>query len=191
MTFVGLAKAGFYEDAGRVFRRLASIPDLANRFAYNMMIGIHCKRGDMESALEVMNSMEDRGFDADGMTYRLLLEGHMQQQRWERRAGTRGTAEGVAWPTPCHDRELRVHGGSQSRGPGGASWPEVAVELDQGILDPHRCRRVEWRVAQGCALARGARGAGLSYGSAEAFPAPHGCEAVRALRGECCQAAAG
>eukprot|EP00930_Biecheleria_cincta_P031911 TRINITY_DN22127_c0_g2_i1.p1 TRINITY_DN22127_c0_g2~~TRINITY_DN22127_c0_g2_i1.p1 ORF type:complete len:1112 (-),score=193.73 TRINITY_DN22127_c0_g2_i1:53-3322(-) len=83
-TFVGLARAGFYEDASRVFRRLASMKGLASQFAYNMMLGIHGQRGDMQCALDTFESMrEEGGFEPDVMSYRLLIEGYRDQTDWE------------------------------------------------------------------------------------------------------------
>jgi len=82
MTFVGLANAGFYDDASRVFRRLISMGDLASPWAYNLMIHINSQRGDMEGALEVRNMMEAAGFPPDIGTFRALLEGFVQCQEF-------------------------------------------------------------------------------------------------------------
>lgn len=83
LAFVGLARASFYEDAGRVFRRMASVKDLTDPVAYNMMVGIYCQQRDMESALELRELMEVRGIGPNAMTYRILLEGYTLQQQWQ------------------------------------------------------------------------------------------------------------
>mmetsp|Transcript_37356 Transcript_37356/g.74076 ORF Transcript_37356/g.74076 Transcript_37356/m.74076 type:complete len:1029 (+) Transcript_37356:206-3292(+) len=83
MAFVGLAEEGFYEDACRVFRRLESIQGLATQKAYNVMIAVHCMRGDMDSAAEVRQTMQNRGFPSDVKTFRTLLAGYIQQGLWD------------------------------------------------------------------------------------------------------------
>jgi len=80
LAFVGLAQAGFYEDAARVFRRLASIRGLATRFSYNMMISVNTRRGEMEAAEETCREMEEEGFDMDAMTFRTLMEGYTNKR---------------------------------------------------------------------------------------------------------------
>ncbi|CAE8650169.1 unnamed protein product [Polarella glacialis] len=79
IAFVGLARAGYYEDAARVFRRMLTIGGIANQYSYNMMIGVNCQRADMVAALEVRDGMEQAGFAADIMTFRMLLEGYNAQ----------------------------------------------------------------------------------------------------------------
>ncbi|CAJ1401273.1 unnamed protein product [Effrenium voratum] len=76
-AFIGLARAGYYEDAQRVFQRLVDLGGVRNQ-PYNMMMAIHCRRGDMEAAQEVMESMKDAGWPPDVMTYRIMLEGHIE-----------------------------------------------------------------------------------------------------------------
>lgn len=74
-AFVGLARAGYYNDATRVFRRLCSINGLVDQRAYNLMICVNCVRRDMDAAVKVFEAMKEAGFEADSMTYRLLIEG--------------------------------------------------------------------------------------------------------------------
>lgn len=82
VAFVGLAQAGYYTDAARVFRRLCSLKGIADRKAYNLMIGIHSMRGDIEAAVEVSNAMRHAGFDWDTMTYCFLIRGHIIAKQW-------------------------------------------------------------------------------------------------------------
>jgi len=83
IAFVGLARAGFYDDAGRVFRRLTSINNLAAQYAYNMMIAINCQRGDMREAVEVQQGMESVGYASNALTYRILLQGYARARDWD------------------------------------------------------------------------------------------------------------
>lgn len=81
---------GYFEDAARVFQRLVELGGAKNqrlgfmesirrlRFAYNMMMAIECRRGDMPAALERMASWtvlvdkSGRGADEGGG----LVSGH-------------------------------------------------------------------------------------------------------------------
>lgn len=55
-VFLGLAQNGYYEDAMRVFQRLRSM-GICSTYAFNVMIGIQCRRRDMEAAMESMDTM--------------------------------------------------------------------------------------------------------------------------------------
>ena len=82
-VFVGLAQAGFYEDAVRVFERLAAMgAHQAGLFAYNVMMGIHCRRGDMESALQTFKRISEAGMQPNTMSFRILLEGYVVSGDW-------------------------------------------------------------------------------------------------------------
>ncbi|CAK9027948.1 Pentatricopeptide repeat-containing protein At5g39710 (Protein EMBRYO DEFECTIVE 2745) [Durusdinium trenchii] len=74
-VFLGLAQNGYYEDAMRVFQRLRSM-GICSTYAFNVMIGIQCRRRDMEAAMESMDTMKEAGAAPDVMSFRLLLEGY-------------------------------------------------------------------------------------------------------------------
>ena len=80
-VFLGLAKAGFYEDAARVFERL-STRSVAGPQAWNLMMGIHCYRGDMDAALEMLERMRAANAGPDVMSFRVLLEGFLGMGDW-------------------------------------------------------------------------------------------------------------
>ncbi|CAE7536298.1 unnamed protein product, partial [Symbiodinium necroappetens] len=82
-VFVGLAQAGFYEDSVRVFQRLVSMgPQYASLYAYNVMMGIQCRRGDMETALQTFESIREAGMEPNAMSFRILLEGYVVAGDW-------------------------------------------------------------------------------------------------------------
>ena len=82
-VFVGLAQAGYYEDAVRVFQRLASIgPTFAGLFAYNVMMGIQCRRGDMAAALQMFEKIKEVGMEPNTMSFRILMEGYVVAGDW-------------------------------------------------------------------------------------------------------------
>eukprot|EP00439_Symbiodinium_sp_Y106_P053143 s1271_g7.t1 len=82
-VFVGLAQTGFYEDSVRVFQRLVSMgAQYASLYAYNVMMGIQCRRGDMETALQTFESIREAGMEPNAMSFRILLEGYVVAGDW-------------------------------------------------------------------------------------------------------------
>ena len=74
-VFLGLAQAGYYEDALRIFERLQKTNRCSTQ-AYNVMLGIHGRRGNMEAARELLESMQEAALQPDVWSYRILLEGY-------------------------------------------------------------------------------------------------------------------
>mmetsp|Transcript_70245 Transcript_70245/g.195523 ORF Transcript_70245/g.195523 Transcript_70245/m.195523 type:complete len:1102 (+) Transcript_70245:343-3648(+) len=83
VTFLGLARAGFFDDAARVFQRMCSIGDVASQMSYNLMICIKTQQGDMLGAVDVREKMENAGFAPNIFTYSALLRGYVSKAMWD------------------------------------------------------------------------------------------------------------
>ena len=74
-VFLGLAQAGYYEDAERIFQRLLKTKRCSTQ-AFNVMLGIYGRRGNMQAAKELLESMHEVALAPDVWSYRILLEGY-------------------------------------------------------------------------------------------------------------------
>lgn len=90
-AFIGLAREGYYEDASRVFQRLVELGGAKDPFAWNMMMAIECRRGDMDAAMEVLESMKEAGWPPNITSYSIMLEGYTGISDWPSALALRDT----------------------------------------------------------------------------------------------------